>query len=73
MPPHAPTRLIRRETGTTVTRFVGQIRLEAAQSVLESGTDPWDMVARRSGFGSAETLRRSFQRELGITPGAHRA
>ncbi|WP_063611298.1 GlxA family transcriptional regulator [Streptomyces sp. 142MFCol3.1] len=67
------TRLIRQETGTTAARFVEQIRLEAAQSMLESGTDPLDMVARRSGLGSAETLRRAFQRELGITPGAYRA
>ncbi|MFI6495356.1 GlxA family transcriptional regulator [Streptomyces sp. NPDC050564] len=67
------TRLIRQETGTTATRFVEQIRLEAAQGMLESGTDPLDMVARRSGFGSAETLRRAFQREFGITPGTYRA
>jgi transcriptional regulator GlxA family with amidase domain len=67
------TRLIRQETGTTAARFVEQIRLEAAQGMLESGTDPLDTVARRSGFGSAETLRRAFQREFGITPGAYRA
>jgi transcriptional regulator GlxA family with amidase domain len=67
------TRLIRQETGTTAARFVEEIRLEAAQGMLESGTDPLDTVARRSGFGSAETLRRAFQREFGITPGAYRA
>ncbi|MGV9994814.1 GlxA family transcriptional regulator [Streptomyces sp. NPDC003374] len=67
------TRLIRRETGTTAGRFVEQIRVEAARSLLESGTDPLDTVARRSGFGSPETLRRAFQRDLGITPGAYRA
>jgi transcriptional regulator GlxA family with amidase domain len=32
-----------------------------------------DVVARRSGFGSAETVRRPFVRELGATPGAYRA
>ncbi|MEU1415218.1 GlxA family transcriptional regulator [Streptomyces sp. NPDC005731] len=67
------TRLFRAEAGMTVTRFVEQIRLEAAQGLLESGTDPLDVVARRSGFGSEETLRRAFQREHGITPGAYRA
>ncbi len=45
------TRLFRAETGMTVTCFVEQIRLEAAQGLLESGTDPLDVVARRSGFG----------------------
>ncbi|MFE7171635.1 GlxA family transcriptional regulator [Streptomyces sp. NPDC057616] len=67
------TRLVRKETDTTVTRFVEQIRVEAARGLLESGTDPLDLVARRSGFGSAETLRRAFVRELGMTPGAYRA
>jgi transcriptional regulator GlxA family with amidase domain len=67
------TRLFRAETGMTVTCFVEQIRLEAAQGLLESGTDPLDVVARRSGFGSEETLRRAFQRERGITPGTYRA
>ncbi|MGW0080990.1 GlxA family transcriptional regulator [Streptomyces sp. NPDC003393] len=67
------TRLIRQETGITAARFVEQIRLEAAQGLLEAGTDPLDTVARRSGFGSAETLRRAFQREFGISPGTYRA
>ncbi|MFS4092585.1 GlxA family transcriptional regulator [Streptomyces sp. AF1A] len=66
------TRLIRKEADTTVTRFVEQIRMEAARGLLESGTDPLDLVARRSGFGSPETMRRAFVRELGTTPGAYR-
>ncbi|MFE0454140.1 GlxA family transcriptional regulator [Streptomyces sp. NPDC058914] len=66
------TRLFRAETGMTAARFVERIRLEAAQALLESGSDPLDSVARRSGFGSVETLRRSFQRVLGVTPGAYR-
>ncbi|MFI6495355.1 GlxA family transcriptional regulator [Streptomyces sp. NPDC050564] len=67
------TRLFRAEVGMTVTRFVEQIRIEAAQGLLESGTDSLDLVARRSGFGSEETLRRAFRRELGVTPGTYRA
>jgi transcriptional regulator GlxA family with amidase domain len=67
------TRLVRKETGATATRYVEQIRVEAARGLLVSGTDPLDVVARRSGFGSAETMRRAFLRDLGITPGAYRA
>ncbi|MGW0080989.1 GlxA family transcriptional regulator [Streptomyces sp. NPDC003393] len=67
------TRLFRAEVGMTVTQFVEQVRIEAAQGLLESGTDPLDVVARRSGFGSEETLRRAFQRARGITPGTYRA
>jgi len=40
--------------------------------LLESGTDPLDVVPRRSGLGSEETLRRAFQRGPGITPGTYR-
>ncbi|MFD5269046.1 GlxA family transcriptional regulator [Streptomyces sp. NPDC058335] len=66
------TRLFRAETGMTAAQFVERVRLEAAQALLESGSDPLDHVARASGFGSVETLRRAFQRILGITPGAYR-
>ncbi|MFD9130382.1 GlxA family transcriptional regulator [Kitasatospora sp. NPDC059571] len=66
------TRLISTETGTTAARFVEQIRIEAAKAMLESGNDPLDVVARRCGFGSVETMRRAFVREVGITPGAFR-
>ncbi|MFE7171634.1 GlxA family transcriptional regulator [Streptomyces sp. NPDC057616] len=67
------TRLFRAELGTSATQFVEQIRVEAAQALLEGGMDPLDVVARRSGFGSEETLRRAFQRRLGVTPGVYRA
>jgi len=30
------------------------------------------VIARRSGLGSAETLRRTFAREVGATPHAYR-
>ncbi|WP_237693378.1 GlxA family transcriptional regulator [Streptomyces sp. SID2888] len=66
------TRLFRTETGMTAAQFVERIRLEAAQALLESGGDPLDSVARASGFGSVETMRRAFRRILGVTPGAYR-
>ncbi|WP_179166745.1 GlxA family transcriptional regulator [Streptomyces sp. CB03238] len=66
------TRLFRAEAGTTPARFVEQVRLEAATTLLVTGGDPLDAVARHAGFGSPETLRRVFQRELGVTPGAYR-
>ncbi|MFF3689603.1 GlxA family transcriptional regulator [Streptomyces sp. NPDC002187] len=66
------TRLFRAETGMTAAQFVERIRLEAAQALLESGSDPLDSVARASGFGSVETMRRTFQRVLGVTPGTYR-
>jgi transcriptional regulator GlxA family with amidase domain len=67
------TRLFRDELGTTAAAFVEQIRLEAARQLLEGGTDTLDVVARKSGLGSTETLRRLFSRAVGVTPSAYRA
>ncbi|WP_329042696.1 GlxA family transcriptional regulator [Streptomyces sp. NBC_00178] len=66
------TRLFRDELGTTPARYVEQIRLEAAQGMLETGDDPMASIARRTGFGSPESLRRAFLRNLQMTPGAFR-
>ncbi|MFK0026558.1 helix-turn-helix domain-containing protein [Streptomyces sp. NPDC090798] len=60
------------EVGTTPDRYVEQVRLEAAQALLETGDDPMPVVAQRTGFGSPESLRRAFVRHLGVTPGAFR-
>jgi transcriptional regulator GlxA family with amidase domain len=67
------TRLFREELGRTPARFVEQVRLESAQQLLERTTEPLDVVARRAGFGSVETLRRAFARGLGVTPSDYRA
>jgi transcriptional regulator GlxA family with amidase domain len=67
------TRLFRDELGTTPAAFVEQIRLEAARHLLEGGTETLDVVARKSGLGSTETLRRVFSRTIGVTPSAYRA
>lgn len=61
----------RQATGTTPARAVEQIRLEAARQTLELGL-PVKRVAARCGFGSEETMRRSFLRLLGTTPQAYR-
>lgn len=61
----------RQATGTTPARAVEQIRVEAARHTLELGL-PVKRVAARCGFGSEETMRRSFLRLLGATPQAYR-
>jgi transcriptional regulator GlxA family with amidase domain len=60
------------EVGETPGRFVEGVRLEAARHALETTTDTLEVVASACGFGSAETLRRVFQRRLGITPDSYR-
>ncbi|MFR0359407.1 GlxA family transcriptional regulator [Streptomyces sediminimaris] len=66
------TRLFHEEAGTTPARYVEEVRMEAAQVLLETGDDSTAVVARRTGFGSSESLRRAFVRHLGVTPGAFR-
>ncbi|MFJ9900947.1 GlxA family transcriptional regulator [Streptomyces sp. NPDC091280] len=67
------TRLFHEEAGTTPGRYVEQVRVEAAQRLLETSDASMAVVARRTGFGSSESLRRAFARHLGVTPGAFRA
>jgi transcriptional regulator GlxA family with amidase domain len=67
------TRLFHDDLDTTPARYVEQVRLEAAQAMLESGDDTVTSIARRAGFGSPESMRRAFMRHLGATPGAFRA
>jgi transcriptional regulator GlxA family with amidase domain len=61
----------RQATGTTPARAVEQLRVEAARRALESGA-PVKRAAQRCGFGSEETMRRSFLRHLGASPQAYR-
>ncbi|CAN5674032.1 GlxA family transcriptional regulator [soil metagenome] len=66
------SRLFQAETGHSPAYFVDRTRLEAASAMLVAGNDPMDLVAARTGVGSAETLRRLFLRELGVTPATYR-
>ena len=66
-------RVFPREVGLPPAQYVERARVEAAAALLDSGDEPLDVVARRSGFGSAETLRRAFARVFGVSPGGYRA
>ncbi len=66
-------RLFSEQTGTTPSRFVERVRVEAARERLEVGADTVGAIAARCGFGSPETMRRAFLRVLGIGPAEYRA
>ncbi|GAA1077175.1 GlxA family transcriptional regulator [Nocardiopsis composta] len=66
------TRLFRDQVGATPAAHVESVRVEAAQALLEAG-ETAASAARRSGLGSAESLRRAFLRRLGVTPSAYRS
>lgn len=73
MSPRNFARLFHQEVGITPAKHIEALRLEAARRQLESTTLGLDEVADAAGFASAETLRRTFRRRLGITPGRYRA
>ena len=60
------------EVGVTPGRYVEQVRIEAARRILEESDDPIARVARACGFGTAETMRRSFLRALRTGPTEYR-
>jgi transcriptional regulator GlxA family with amidase domain len=59
-------------TGTSPARYVATVRLEAARRALEETGDTIEAIARRCGFGTGESLRRTFATRLGVTPDAYR-
>jgi transcriptional regulator GlxA family with amidase domain len=60
-------------TGITPARAVERLRVEAARRLLSDTRQPVKRIAARCGFGSEETLRRSFVRLLAATPHDYRA
>lgn len=60
-------------TGLTPARAVERLRVEAAQRLLLEAGLPVKRIAVRCGFGSEETMRRSFLRLLAVTPQDYRA
>ena len=66
------TRVFTDQVGESPARYVERVRLEAARRALETSSTSLDGVAAACGFGTAETLRRVFQRHLGVAPDAYR-
>jgi AraC-like DNA-binding protein len=51
-----------------VTASIERLRMEAARRLLSETRTPVKRIAQRCGFGSEETMRRSFLRLLSVTP-----
>jgi transcriptional regulator GlxA family with amidase domain len=68
--PRHLTRLFHTELGTTPAKYVELIRFDAAKAMLDSGHSVTE-TAQRSGYGSSESLRRSFIHHLGVSPRAY--
>lgn len=72
MSPRHFTRVFTDEVGIAPGAYVEQVRTEAARRQLEETDDTVVAIAGRCGFGTAETLRRTFIRRLGISPDHYR-
>jgi transcriptional regulator GlxA family with amidase domain len=60
-------------TGLTPSRSIERMRVEAARQLLSESALPMKRIAQRCGFGSEETMRRSFLRLLAVTPMIYRS
>ncbi|MBB5443945.1 transcriptional regulator GlxA family with amidase domain [Paraburkholderia sp. WSM4177] len=60
------------QTGRTPARAVEQLRIEAAQRLLSETSWSIKRIAARCGFGSEETMRCSFVRQLRVAPQVYR-
>ncbi len=65
-------RLFRSEVGITPASWVETTRITVARRLLEEGRHPPKQVAARCGFADADTLRRAFARQVGVTPAEYR-
>lgn len=66
------TRRFRDETGLSPARWLLAQRVAHARLLLESTDLPVDVVARRSGLGSASALRQHLRATIGVAPSAYR-
>jgi transcriptional regulator GlxA family with amidase domain len=72
MSPRNFARVFLREVGMTPAHYVERVRVEAARRRLEESRDGVDAIAAACGFGTAETMRRTFLRRLRVAPSDYR-
>jgi transcriptional regulator GlxA family with amidase domain len=72
MSPRNLSRLFTKECGISLIAFLNDARIDAARRYLESTRHPIGEIAKRCGFESADTLRRTFSRRLQISPVEYR-
>lgn len=65
-------RTFKQTTGNTVHKFVEEVRLERAKSLLLAGELPLKQIAAKLGFCSPSSFSLAFRRLTGITPGQYR-
>lgn len=72
MAPRTFARRFLEQTGRTPAKLVDQMRAEAAKRALEDGALPLKEIARRTGLGDEQGLRRALRRWSAATPSGYR-
>ena len=72
MSPRNFSRVFRAEIGQTPASFVEKLRVEAARRHLEETDEALDSISAKCGFGSADSMRRSFHRVVRVAPRDYR-
>ena len=70
--PRRFSRIFRAATGASPAKAVESLRLEAARVMVEQSRHTFETVARETGFGDEERMRRAFVRAFGASPQAMR-
>ena len=65
------SRVCLRETKLNPGQLVERVRVESAQQMIDSSAMGLKEIADACGFGSPDSMRRVFQRVLGVTPGEY--
>jgi transcriptional regulator GlxA family with amidase domain len=66
------TRVFTREVGVSPAEYVDLTRVDVARFLLEGSRLSIDVIALRSGFGSARAMRRAFLAHVGTVPSDYR-
>lgn len=66
------SRAFREQTGTSPAKAIEKLRIDAALVLIQEGRHPIEAIARQTGFGDSERMRRAFVREFGEPPRAMR-
>lgn len=73
MSPRNFARKFQQQLGVSPAQYVLRARVESARIRLEKGKESIETVAARCGFGTEETMRRSFQKIVRVAPRGYRA
>ena len=66
-------RNLQKDSGKTPASYIEEARIDEARRLLTSTSIPIAAIALRAGFISEERMRRTFQRNLKVSPAAYRA